>query len=369
MHMCRAGLICTLALLSSLALAQSPAPPPIPGGPLPSATALSVVIDRIDITNFPVIRTLLTVIDPVGRAVNAFERRSFNLAEQGVHVKLEVFKIDRSPLSCVIALDASGSMMPAMLDLKRAVAHFIRVLEPYDQYLLLSFSDIPRVLVNWGLDQDRGVMALGPIDAYGPTALYDAIHKAAFELQDMPGRRVVVLLTDGQDQNAAGTAVQSRHTLKEALELAVARQIVIHVIALGRFVNMPELEHIARETKGELYRAARYKDLEDLYMLISRNLKSRVELTYRSPDARVDGSWRVHEVKVAAGGLYGADQASYRAPGRYVMELPGQGFDRLRAPELAKEIPPVRVRDLNLKEIILGGKKEIGEFIDTYFKR
>jgi len=37
----------------------------------------------------------------------------------------------------------------------------------------------------------------------------------------MPGRRVIVLLTDGQDQNAPGTAFQSRHTLQEALALAV----------------------------------------------------------------------------------------------------------------------------------------------------
>ena len=363
------ALVLLAHILASTARAQFPAPAPLPGGALPPATALDVRIESIDISAFPLIRTLLTVIDPIGKAVNAFERRSFNLSEQGVHVKLEVFKIDRSPLSIALLVDASGSMIPAMLNLKRALAHFIRVLEPYDQALLMSFSDIPRVLVNWTLDQDRLVMALGPVDAYGPTALYDAVHKAAFELTTMPGRRVILMLTDGQDQNAPGTARQSRHTLKEALDLAVANQIVIHIIALGRFVNMPELEHIARETHGELYRTNRSQDLNDLYTLISRNLKSRVELSYHSPDPRVDGSWRAHEVKVAAGGVYGADQASYRAPGRYIMELPGQGFDRLRAPLLAKEIPPVRVRDLNLREIILGGKKEIADFIDSYFKR
>ena len=345
------------------------APAPLPGGALPPATALDVRLESIDISNFPLIRTFLSVIDPIGKAVNAFERRSFQLSEQGTHVKLEVFKIDRSPLSVAITLDASGSMLPALTDLKRAVAHFIRVLEPYDQGLIMSFSDIPRVLVNWTLDQDRMVMSLGPIDAYGPTALYDAIHKAGLELASMPGRRVLLLLTDGQDQNAPGTALQSRHSLKEALDLCVANQVVIHVIALGRYVNMPEIEHIARETRGEVYRTNRSQDLEQLYMLISRNLKSRVELSYHSPNPRVDGSWRVHEVKVAAGGIFGADQASYRAPGRYVMELPGQGFNRLNLPQLAKEIPPVRIRDLNMREIILGGKREIGEFIDTYFKR
>lgn len=360
-----------ILLAASCAFAQEPsvAPAPIPNGALPTATGLDVRIEAIDIANFPLIRTFLTVIDPVGRAINAFERRSFQLSEQAVHVKLEVFKIDRSPLSVGVVLDHSGSMMPAMLDLKRAVAHFIRVLEPYDQSQLIAFADIPRVLVNWTLDQDKVVMALGPLEPYGPTALYDAIHKSALELSSMPGRRVMVLLTDGQDQNAAGTALQSRHSLKEALDLAVQNQVVIHVIALGRYVNLPELEHIARETKGELYKTNRSKDLEELYMLISRNLKSRVELTYHSPNPRVDGSWRMHEVKIAAGGLYGADQASYRSPGRYVMELPGQGYDRLRAPALAKEIPPVRLRDLNLKELILGGKKEIGDFIDNYFKR
>lgn len=356
-----------LAVIAGRSAAQLPAPPPVPGPP--PATGLDVRLEVIDIARFPLIRTFLTVIDPVGKAVNTFERRSFLLSEQGTLVRLDVFKIDRSPLACAIVLDASGSMLPALIDLKRAVAHFIRVLEPYDQALLMSFSDIPRVLVPWTLDQDRMVQALAPVDAYGPTALHDAIHKGVLELSGMPGRRVMVLLTDGQDQNTPGTARQSRHTLPEALALAAANQVVIHVIALGKFVNLSELETIARDTKGELYKSPRSRDLEELYVLISRNLKSRMELTYRSPNRRVDGTWRVHEVKVSAGGLFGSDQGSYRAPGRYVVEVPGQGFDRLRAGELAKEIPPVRLRDLNMKEILLGGKKEIGDWIDSYFKR
>jgi VWFA-related protein len=353
--------------LTDHARAQQPAPAPVPGPP--AATGLDVRLEALDISRFPLLRTFLSVIDPVGKAVNTFERRSFQLSEQGQLVRLDVFKIDRSPLACALVLDSSGSMLPALLDLKRAVTHFIRVLEPYDQAMLMTFSDIPRVLVPWTLDQDRLVQALGPLDAYGPTALYDAIHKGVLELSGMPGRRVMLLLTDGQDQNTQGTALQSRHSLKEALALAIANQVVIHVVALGRFVNFAELELIARETRGELYKSPRSRDLEDLYVLISRNLKSRMELTYRTPNPRVDGTWRVHEVKVSAGGMFGSDQASYRAPGRYVVELPGQGFDRLRAPELAKEIPPLRLRDLNMKEILLGGKKEIGDWIDSYFKR
>jgi len=51
------------------------------------------------------------------------------------------------------------------------------------------------------------------------------------------------------------------------------------------------------------------------------------------------------------------------------VEVPGQGYDRARIEALAREVPPVRVRDLNLKELFLGGKKEIVDWIDGYFRR
>ncbi|MBI4861598.1 MAG: VWA domain-containing protein [Candidatus Riflebacteria bacterium] len=334
-----------------------------------TATALEVHIERIDIGRFPLLNTFLQVMDPDGRAVAMFERRSFQLSEQGQRCRMENFKIDLTPLSVALLIDSSGSMFPSMLDLKRACAHFIRVLEPYDQALLMSFSDMPRLLVPFTLDQERLVMALGPVEAFGPTALHDAIHKGVLELVPMPGRRIMVLLTDGQDQNAAGTARQSRHTLQEALDLAVKNQIIIYVVALGRWINKTEVQRIAEATRGEVYFTHSSQELERIYMLISRNLKSRIEVSYRTPNPRVDGSWRTFEVKVAAAGGYGADQATYRAPGRYVVELPGQEFDRLRLDQLKQEIPQLRLRDLNMKEVLLGGKKELSDWVESYFKR
>ena len=364
--MIRSPALAAVLSLGMTALAFSQGPPPSPTG---AAASLDVKIDQIDISRFPLIRAILAVIDPEGRAVNAFERKSFQISEQGARCRLLNFKIDRAPLSVALLADTSGSMFPSILDLKRAMAHFIRVLEPYDQALLMTFSDIPRILVPFTYDQDRLVMALGPAEAYGPTALYDALHKAVLELSSVPGRRIVVLMTDGQDQNQAGTALQSRHTLDEALALARKSEVVVHVVGLGRWVNNAELTRISGETLGELYQTATSRELERIYMMISRNLKSRVELTYNSPEPRVEGSWRTFEVRVSALGMFGSDQAAYRAPGRYVFELPGQGFDRLRMTELVKEVPRVRLRDLNLKEILLGTKKEIGEWIDAYFKR
>jgi len=355
-----------LVLGAPLARAQAPAPGPSPGS---ATTTLDVHIEKIDIDKFPLIYSYLTVIDPEGRAINSFERRSFQLFEQGIRCRLENFKIDRTPLVVSLLMDCSGSMFPSMLDLKRAMAHFIRVLEPYDQALLMAFADIPRILVPLTYDQDRLVTALGPVDAYGPTALYDAIHKGVLELSAAPGRRVMVLMTDGQDQNAPGTALQSRHSLKEALELARRHKVVIYPVGLGRWINRGELKTIAEETKGEVYMTPSSRDLERIYMLISRNLKSRIEFTYKTPEPRVDGAWRTLEMKVSAQGGFGADQAIYRAPGRYVMELPGQGFDRLKVHELQQEPARVRLRDLNLKELLLGGKKEIGDWLDSYFKR
>jgi AAA domain-containing protein len=52
-------------------------------------------------------------------------------------------------------------------------------------------------------------------------------------LKDVAGRRAVVLLSDGRDENNPGTAPGSTHRLDEVLELQRQVQAVIYTVGLG----------------------------------------------------------------------------------------------------------------------------------------
>ena len=79
---------------------------------------------------------------------------------------------------------------------------------------------------------------LDAIDGYKPvggTALYDAL-AGARDAETVEGRRAVVVMTDGRDENNPGTAPGSRHTLLDVLELA--REVEATVLPIGLGTNL-----------------------------------------------------------------------------------------------------------------------------------
>ena len=69
----------------------------------------------------------------------------------------------------------------------------------------------------------------------------------------MPGRRVVVVMTDGRDENAASTGPGSTRTWDEVLATARATGATVYAIGFGTNVDTAELDELTRLTGGEAY--------------------------------------------------------------------------------------------------------------------
>jgi len=352
----------TLGLLAFSICEVCCAQPLIPEG------GITVRIDEILIDKFPEILARLTILDPSGRAIRKLERRDMVLVEDEAFLKLDRFELDSTPISVVVALDLSGSMVEALGDVKTAAARYFRILEDYDEAALLVFADKPRLLSDFTTRHESLITSLWPLRAYGPTALYDSIHFAALRLKGRPGRRVLILLTDGQDQNQDGTARQSLRSLSEALKTADDADVIRYVIGLGPRINQDELKQIAGELGG-VYYTSRSQDLEEMYVKIARNLKNRMEVSYVTPNVLVDGTWRTLEVRVSSRGFFGAGSALYLAPGRYVIEIPGHGYNRLDPDALKGQKLLLNLRDVKLKAILSGSGEDLSQWLDQYYKK
>lgn len=337
---------------------------------LPAGTAdLGVEIHRIGVEKFPQVQVGLTLLDRTGSVLKGLERQNFRLFEAGLRVKLEEVEVDRTPIVAAICVDSSGSMTASIDSVKRAAGLFIRLLDENDQAELVAFADDPRLVSPRTGDKAVLLGRLHTLVAFGATALYDAVWKALLDLDGQRGKRVIVLLTDGQDQNRDGTAQLSRHGLKQVLSRAKELAIPIYCIGLGRRVLKDELTAMARVTGGRAYFAPRPADLEEIYRQIAALVKSQVTLTYRSPNVIHDGKWRPVEIRASVEERQGSSRELYRAPGKYVLELNGQGYDRLRVAELEHELPAVRVYDTDLLPVLEGKPSELLGWLLRYFQR
>ena len=338
--------------------------------PQPSPSQLTVDLHAIDIKRFPLVELNFTMTDPVGRAVASLDVRDFAVHENLRTAKIENLVLDTTPLSVVLLLDRSGSMYEALEFLRMAAAKFVSLLEPQDQVMLIDFSDEPKILCRFTNDREKLAGCLRTLKAWGPTALYDSLFRSVLELQEAPGRRVVVALTDGTDQNEARTARLSRHTLQEVAERARASDIPIYTIGMGRYVERRELSWLAKGTGAAAFFAPTPEQLQELYAIVARNLKARVRLTYRSPEPRHDGAWREVVLRCSVGGAPSGQAAErYRAPGRYVLEVEGQGWEATRVEALEKAEPALVLRDVRLQALRRGGPGDVGSWLGEYFRR
>src|SRR5208337_840348 len=126
-----------------------------------------------------------------------------------------------------IVVDTSGSMSWKLAAAEAALQHFVRTLNPRDQFFLIAFSDRAFLLQDF-TDNPAGLnRAIGILHAYGRTALYDAVVKGLQKVeQGRWPKKALLVMTDGMD-NA------SSNTLDGAIQAARRAGVLIYTVGLG----------------------------------------------------------------------------------------------------------------------------------------
>jgi Ca-activated chloride channel family protein len=138
------------------------------------------------------------------------------------------------------------------------------------------------------------------------TALYDAIWQFSDEkLRNAPGRRVIVVITDGDD-------TFSRAELKDAIDIAQRTETTIFGISTkaGFLGTVPGVEagtvkdqgdklltQLCEDTGGEVFFTGDMLALERAFAKISKELRSQYIITYKPADQNYDGRSRKIEVR------------------------------------------------------------------------
>ena len=176
-----------------------------------------------------------------------------SIIEDGVPQKVDTFQEAVAPVSIVLALDASGSMAKAVENVKVAAKSFVKALRPEDALGVLLFSDTSVFAHDLTTKRQDSIAAIDGYGAKGGTALYDGLTDALLRLKRTEGRKVIVVLSDGRDENNPGTGPGSTHTQNDVLVALKETDAVIYPIGLGPRVDRALLERLAAESGGIAY--------------------------------------------------------------------------------------------------------------------
>lgn len=139
-----------------------------PGLPTSSATTYKA---RVNLVLVPV-----TITDEMNRAVTGLEKKNFQIYENKRLQSISTCSSEDSPVSVGIVLDTSGSMQNKLQKAQEAINQFIATANPDDDFFLISFSDIPLQIADFGASPDEIGNQLVDVVAKGRTALLDAIY-------------------------------------------------------------------------------------------------------------------------------------------------------------------------------------------------
>lgn len=249
------------------------------------------------------VRVEVTVLDSSHRPVGGLPASDFEVLEAGVPQRLDSFSDDEMrltkqgprgrpaaaaatgvPLSLGILLDDSGSMRNAQVVLDRAVAQFTRSLQPGDEAFIAHFSDSFHLDVPFTENLDRLRESRPPDNLEGGTALYDAVLSSlgVMRMSVHQNRRVLVVVTDGDDDDSA-------HTLDQLISVLQSPDtpLVYCVGVNDRVENIaPDLwrglQTIAASSGGMAFEAQNARDVAHALASIARMVRVQYTLTYQS---------------------------------------------------------------------------------------
>ena len=200
---------------------------------------------------------------------------------------------------------------------KDSGARFLKeVLTPKDEAFLISFDvnvdllsdytnssgELRRAIDKASINEassSGGVPGIGggPFPTSNPrgTLLYDAVYLGTHDkLQSQVGRKVIIILTDGQDQG-------SQVKIKEAIEAAQKANTIVYPILIADrgfyggmgYIGDSDMDRLARETGGRVINVGNNgRRLEDALDQIQDELRTQYLLSYTPVNKKADGSYR-----------------------------------------------------------------------------
>jgi VWFA-related protein len=248
------------------------------------------------------------------RAYVSITADDLEVLEDGVPQTVDTFQEAVDPVSIVMAVDGSGSMKKSAEAVREAANTFVDAVRAEDKLALITFSDKPSFAHLLSTNRDWSRAAIAQYQTSGGTALYDALWNSVMHLKPEAGRRAIVLLTDGRDENNPGTGPGSEHSLEDVLTLNKSVGATIFAIGLGTKVDRAGLERLAQETGGDAYFPATGGELADQYRQVVENLRRRYVLSYTSTHGAHDGSWRAVQIVPRMPGVQVKTLGGYFAP-------------------------------------------------------
>lgn len=236
----------------------------------------------------------VTVQDSHGRYIDGLTRDDFEVYDNEVRRTITEFEPVISGFSCALLMDRTESTRKILPVLKNAILQFIDAMRVDDRVAVYHFNSILNKVQGLTDDKNAAKHAVLDVVSRGSTALYDSILAVAGDVSSWPGKKAVVVFTDGQDTSSLMNPLSVTRRMKDY-------GLPLFFIANEQVREKPDLmatlQEMSLATVGEIYIIEKPSDVSDVFNTISEALQHTYLIVYEPPPT-TDKRWRTIQLSV-----------------------------------------------------------------------
>lgn len=258
-----------------------------------------------------------TVKSKTGQIMAELKKDDFEIREDGVAQKIDVFSRDALPINVALVLDLSDSIGPFLGPLRDAANTALSALKPDDEVALLTFSTEAQLRVPFTTDKIAIANQINSFHAGGATNINDGIFLASQYLLKLPpkARRVIILISDDVGTDAGG---QGTHDI---VTEAIAADAVLYnlkipgynppstLFAASMIPGLVNIRKVAEQTGGEIFSVQDVAHLDAVFRALIERIKTRYTLGYYTNATAALG--KPHKLDVRLSSHFGKKSRDY----------------------------------------------------------
>jgi Ca-activated chloride channel homolog len=273
-------------------------------------------------TNIPTFRTdALTVtvdvavLDNKGHFIPKIPRGNFRISEDTVPQKVTGFSVGEAPMTIAMVIEFSARFQqvygPGWFQVLNASYGFVQMSKPEDYIAVIAYDMRSDILSDFSTNRQDTYEALQRlrIPGFSEANMYDAVVDTAQRMQDIEGRKAILLISSGIDTFSKLTFDKTRKAIQDAGVpiYAIGMLQSLRIVNEARMSSISQLDFLqadnqmrtfAKESGGMAFFPRFIAEMPDIYRTVMESMRSQYVLSYTPSNAARDGKFRKIKVEL-----------------------------------------------------------------------
>ncbi len=267
--------------------------------PVFSTDALTVSVD-------------VAVLDNKDHFIPKLPKNYFRVLEDNVPQQIKTFSLGEAPMTITMVIEFSALFQQYYADgwfqTLNASYGFLQTLKPEDYVAVVAYDLKPEILSDFSVNRQDAYEAMQRlrIPGFREACLYDALVDTADRMQDIEGRKAILLISSGVDTFSKLTYDKARKAIQNdgvpiyGIGLLQAARIMMG----NRGDSMTflqadnQMRTFTKESGGMAFFPRFYGEMPDIFQTISQAMRNQYVLTYTPSNQARDGKFRKIKVEL-----------------------------------------------------------------------